>query len=236
MTRIRRKRGFFGWIFLLIFLGFNAFMALWLLSYWSNIGGALSSGSAAGRTGAAIGVTIASGVIFFFWAAGAVITGLLALLTRGQTTYIEEAESGANIWSKRLGILAVGAIVIIGGPMLFGGRDQRTTITPSIDYRPQSTSSTEPTNPTANFFRPDDSAKQAAAPPREAATVQTRLIELGYLGGSADGVWGAKSRAALRAFKSAHGLDSDDVWNDAVSKRLVSKNVVRAPLPLAKAQ
>jgi hypothetical protein len=34
---------------------------------------------------------MATGVIFFFWAAGAVITGLLALLTRGQKTYIEES-------------------------------------------------------------------------------------------------------------------------------------------------
>jgi hypothetical protein len=29
-------------------------------------------------------------MIFFFWAAGALITGLFALLTRGRKTYIEE--------------------------------------------------------------------------------------------------------------------------------------------------
>ena len=100
----------------------------------------------------------------------------------------------------------------------------------------QTTPSTQSPNPTANLFRPEEPAKQAAAPSKDITIIQTRLIELGYLGGSADGLWGAKSRAALRAFKSAHGLDPDEHWNDAVSKRLFSKNAVRAPLPLAKAQ
>jgi hypothetical protein len=86
-----RKRGFFGWVFLLIFLGFNALMVAWLVTYWNLIGDHLTSGSEAGRAGAAIGATVATGMIFFFWAAGAVITGLLALLTRGQKTYIEES-------------------------------------------------------------------------------------------------------------------------------------------------
>jgi hypothetical protein len=91
-----RERGFFGWVFLLIFLGFNALMFYWLINYWSAIGGHVTSGTEAGRTGAAIGATMATGVIFFFWAAGAVITGLLALLTRGRKTDIEESYGGSN--------------------------------------------------------------------------------------------------------------------------------------------
>jgi hypothetical protein len=85
-----RKRGFFGWVFLLIFLGFNGLMVLWLFSYWSQIGSSLSSGSQAERAGSAIGATVGTGMILFFWMAGAVITGFLALLTRGRKTYIEE--------------------------------------------------------------------------------------------------------------------------------------------------
>jgi len=84
-----RKRGFFGWVFLLIFLGFNALMAVWLFNYWSQIGGNLATSSEAGRAGAAIGATIGTSMILFIWAVGAVITGLLALLTRGPKTYIE---------------------------------------------------------------------------------------------------------------------------------------------------
>jgi hypothetical protein len=90
IRKVIRKRGFFGWIFLIIFLGFNALMIGWLISYWNVIGASVSSGSEAVRTGSAIGATIGTGVIFFFWMAGAVITGLLAVVTRGRKTYIEE--------------------------------------------------------------------------------------------------------------------------------------------------
>jgi hypothetical protein len=85
-----RKRGFFGWIFLLVFLGFNALMVVWLFSYWNLVGDSLSSGSGAERVGSALGATIGTGTIIFFWMAGAVILGLLALVTRGRKTYIEE--------------------------------------------------------------------------------------------------------------------------------------------------
>ena len=37
--------------------------------------------------------------------------------------------------------------------------------------------------------------------------VQQRLIELGFLNGSADGVYGPKTAAALRAFQEKHGLE-----------------------------
>ena len=81
---------FSGWIFLIVFLAFNALMIGWLVTYWNLIGESLSSGSEAARAGSAIGATVGTGVILFFWTAGAVITGLLALVTRGRKTYIEE--------------------------------------------------------------------------------------------------------------------------------------------------
>ena len=62
---------------------------------------------------------------------------------------------------------------------------------------------------------------------------QNRLIELGFLAGPADGVWGAKSRMALRAFKIANGLAADDKWDDLASSRLYSTKAARSPLPLA---
>jgi hypothetical protein len=85
-----RKRGFFGWLFLLIFFAFNALMVAWLISYWNSISGMVAPGSDAGRAGAAIGATLGTGAIFFVWVTGAVVTGLLALLTRGGKSYIEE--------------------------------------------------------------------------------------------------------------------------------------------------
>jgi peptidoglycan hydrolase-like protein with peptidoglycan-binding domain len=70
-------------------------------------------------------------------------------------------------------------------------------------------------------------------PPSDIAAVQNRLIELSYLKGPADGVWGTKSRTALRAFKVANGLAADDKWDALVSGRLYSTQAARSPLPLA---
>lgn len=46
-----------------------------------------------------------------------------------------------------------------------------------------------------------------------AAQVQRRLQERGYFLGIVDGVWGPKSRIALRDFKIQNGLGADDSWD-----------------------
>jgi hypothetical protein len=73
VTREARP-GFFGWLFLLIFLAFNAFMVVFLVIYWNLL---------AGMPPTATGSILGTGAILFFWVSGAVITGLLVLLTRG---------------------------------------------------------------------------------------------------------------------------------------------------------
>lgn len=94
MTRIirreTRKRGFFGWVFLIIFVLFNLYMAYALFAGLANVGSSPMPDSEAGRAGAAIGTTIGLGLILGIWASGAVITGLLALLTRGNKVVVEE--------------------------------------------------------------------------------------------------------------------------------------------------
>ena len=70
-------------------------------------------------------------------------------------------------------------------------------------------------------------------PPSDIMAAQNRLIELRFLKGPADGVWGTKSRNALRSFKVANGLSADDKWDDLVSGRLYSTKAARSPLPLA---
>jgi peptidoglycan hydrolase-like protein with peptidoglycan-binding domain len=77
---------------------------------------------------------------------------------------------------------------------------------------------------------PLQGANKLSPPPMAA---QNRLIELGFLAGPSDGVWGTKSRMALRAFKIANGLAADDKWDDLVSSRLYSTKAARSPLPLA---
>ena len=74
VRRETRKRDFSGWLFLLIFLAFNAFMVVFLVIYWN-----LLAGMPPTTTGSILG----TGAILLFWVSGAVITGLLVLLTRG---------------------------------------------------------------------------------------------------------------------------------------------------------
>jgi hypothetical protein len=87
-------------------------------------------------------------------------------------------------------------------------------------------------DPTA-VVAPLQSTNKSNPPPGNIMEAQNRLIELGFLAGPADGVWGTKSRMALRAFKIANALTADDKWDDLVSSRLYSTKAARSPLPLA---
>ena len=53
-----------------------------------------------------------------------------------------------------------------------------------------------------------------------ARQVQQRLIELGYLFGTADGVWGTRSRKALQDFRIANGIGDNDTWDGPTQERL----------------
>ena len=89
IRRESRRRGFFGWIFLLLFVGFNIFMA------WAFVAGMANAASVevandAESAGRAIGGAIGASMLLGIWASGAVIFGILVLLSRGRKTIIEE--------------------------------------------------------------------------------------------------------------------------------------------------
>ena len=57
-----------------------------------------------------------------------------------------------------------------------------------------------------------------------ASLVQERLKRLGYYSGAIDGLWGPKSRAALRMFKSSQGdLGYDGAWDLKTQEALMSE-------------
>jgi hypothetical protein len=86
-----RKRGFFGKLFKWSFILFNLLMAFWLISYWGSVGELVNSQTSdAARAGGAIGATLGTGFIAFFWVAGAVILGLFTMLTRGKKVITTE--------------------------------------------------------------------------------------------------------------------------------------------------
>jgi Putative peptidoglycan binding domain len=80
--------------------------------------------------------------------------------------------------------------------------------------------------------RPGDAREQLAAFDRlraeDATRVQQRLADLGFFVGTPNGIWGPRSRQALREFKSANGLSADDRWNASIQARLFALDVQRA--------
>ena len=64
----------------------------------------------------------------------------------------------------------------------------------------------------------------------DAKRVQQRLIELGFLFGVADGIWGPRSRQALRNFWGAQGMESNDSWDSQVQERLFSTSAMPSPV------
>jgi len=63
----------------------------------------------------------------------------------------------------------------------------------------------------------------------DAKAVQQRLIDLGYLRGTADGAFGAKSQAAMRQFQAIHGLEATGMPDDETRQRLFSEQVRSLP-------
>lgn len=93
-TRIeKRQRGIFGWLFLIIFWGFNAIMAFGLFAGLSEttIQGAQLT-SEAEQAGHAIGTAIGVSMILSIWLFGALILGLFVWLTAGKKVIIETTE------------------------------------------------------------------------------------------------------------------------------------------------
>lgn len=88
-----RKRGFFGWLFLLVFLGFNALMVAWVVAVVGAVADGPPVASEAEKAGRAVGAGLGFAMILVVWALGAVVTGLLAILTRGSKTIVTETVS-----------------------------------------------------------------------------------------------------------------------------------------------
>ena len=54
----------------------------------------------------------------------------------------------------------------------------------------------------------------------EVRNIQTRLIKWGYLSGTADGIYGAKTEAAVKKFQKKHGLTADGIAGPATLAKI----------------
>jgi hypothetical protein len=80
---------------------------------------------------------------------------------------------------------------------------------------------------------PSDAVNPDLAKVPDARRVQQRLIELGYLYGVSDGVWGPSSKRALSDFRTAEKLGQDEPWDQATEKKLFSTSTARKQQSLA---
>jgi predicted Ser/Thr protein kinase len=64
----------------------------------------------------------------------------------------------------------------------------------------------------------------------DAKRVQRRLIDLGFLSGSADGIWGPLSRRALEDFRGTQKMGQGDTWDETTQQLLFGDSAVRAPV------
>lgn len=90
----KRQRGFFGWLFLLLFWGFNLLMAFAFFSGISASGAERAQQvTSLERDMHAVGTFIGAGMLLTFWAIGAALLGLFVLLTRGAKVVIETSDT-----------------------------------------------------------------------------------------------------------------------------------------------
>jgi len=94
----KRKRGFFGWIFLIIFWGWNALMA-WALVMGAGAANCAQYATRAEQDGCNAGAGIGIMMVLFMWAVGSVVFGMLAYFTRGRremVEYVTRSDQGAS--------------------------------------------------------------------------------------------------------------------------------------------
>lgn len=112
-----------------------------------------------------------------------------------------------------------------GTPAPTGG--EQPVETPS--FAPTLTPSPSPSpTPTSSALRHGDEGAQVQY-------IQTRLKALGYLTGSADGVFGDATEAALKSFQSVNGLYVDGVAGERTIDKLKSGNAKSKPKDTQKA-
>jgi hypothetical protein len=82
-----RRRGTFGWLFLLAFWLFNGLMLLLVVAGWSKVDGGLSLEP--------LGLHIGAVIPVFLWVVGGAVLGRLAYATRGRYVVVISDDRGS---------------------------------------------------------------------------------------------------------------------------------------------
>lgn len=99
----------------------------------------------------------------------------------------------------------------------------------NVTATPRATSTPRPTS-TPNV---ENKYLQLGSSGKDVRTMQTRLISLGWLSGSADGEFGGATDAAVRAFQKKIGVYTDGIAGPNTLKKLYSSSAPKASSPAA---
>ena len=135
------------------------------------------------------------------------------------SVYDSATRKAVTAFQKKNGLTADG---VCGGKtqdILFSNAALSPAATPTPVPTPTPTPVPTFQIPAAKVQRGDES--------EDARLVQLRLIDLGYLNGKADGVFGSASERALKAFQAKHGLNADGVAGSSTFAILFSHNALR---------
>lgn len=143
--------------------------------------------------------------------------------------------AAVSILSSMLGLRG------IGGLGSFVGNNYRRTNSGVVSSTVRPIDAPEPTNAPEPAQQSEPTDKPTTAPTKEpfaplqrgdsgdaVKDVQTRLIDLGWLSGSADGKFGGGTESAVKAFQAAAGLTADGIVTEATNDRLFGSS---APEP-----
>ena len=128
-------------------------------------------------------------------------------------TYDSATVAAVKAFQSKNGLKADGICGPATQDLLYGeGVSSNATATPKPTPSP---------TPLPQLVQPSSTVRQGSKG-NDAKLVQQRLIDLKYLSGKADGVFGTKSVAALKAFQEKNGLKADGVAGSGTNAVLFS--------------
>ncbi len=126
--------------------------------------------------------------------------------------YGSNTAEAVKAFQKANGLTADGTAGEQTQKLLFGGNAKKASATAKPTATPKATATPTPT--------PASTAMKVGSKGSDVKALQKKLIELGYLSGKADGIYGTKTAEAVKAFQKASKLTADGVAGAATMKSL----------------
>ena len=125
-------------------------------------------------------------------------------------TYGDKTVAAVKAFQKANGLTADGTAGEETQKLLYGGNAKSASATAKATATPKPTATPEPAS----------SVLKTGAKGTEVKELQTKLIQLGYLTGKADGVYDTKTAEAVAAFQKASKLTADGVAGEKTLSKL----------------